>query len=85
MDFALARFGNRIARVSLRFSDASGSEGSGDKRCQIVVGMRPRSLRVDHTDSDLLVALDHAANRAARSVARAVQRESWWEETGGRQ
>jgi ribosome-associated translation inhibitor RaiA len=83
LDFALARFGDRIARVSLRFSEASRYDGSGEKRCQIVVGMRPRSLRVDHADSDLLVALDYAAHRVARSVARAVERESW-EEAGWR-
>lgn len=80
LHFALARFGKRIGRVTLRFSDANSLSGGVEKRCQIDVGMRPTSVRVEHTDIDLLVALEHAAHRAARSVARALDGEHWWEE-----
>ena len=38
-------------------------------------------MRVEHTDADLFVALDRAADRASRSVARALEREREWEET----
>src|SRR5713101_7964065 len=55
--------------------------GDVDKRCQIDVGLRPRSVRVEHTDADLFVALDCAADRASRSVARALEREREWEES----
>src|SRR5258708_25307421 len=74
LGFALARFGERIDRVLLRFSDSNGDRGDVDKRCQIDVGLRPRSVRVEHTDADLFIALDRAADRASRSVARALER-----------
>jgi len=80
LGFALGRFGERIGRVLLRFSDTDGHRGGADKRCQIDVGLRPRSVRVEHTDADIIVALYHAADRASRSVARAIERERWWEE-----
>jgi putative sigma-54 modulation protein len=78
LGFALGRFGERIGRVLLRFSDTNGDDV--DKRCQIVVGLRPRSVRVEHTDADLFLALDRAADRASRSVARALEREREWDE-----
>jgi len=81
LGFALGRFGQRIGRVLLRFSDMNGEGGYVDKRCQIDVGMRPRSVRVEHTDVDLFVALDRAADRASRSVGRALERERQWEES----
>lgn len=80
LGFALGRFGQQIGRVLLRFSDTNGQDGYVDKRCQIEVGMRPRSVRVEHTDADLFVALDRAADRASRTVARALERERQWEE-----
>lgn len=81
LGFALGRFGERIGRVLLRFSDTDGHRGDVDKRCQIEVDLRPKSVRVEHTDADLLVALDRAADRASRSVARALDRERAWEES----
>ncbi len=80
LGFALGRFGERIGQVLLQFSDTNDHRGGVDKRCQIDVGLRPRSVRVEHTDADLIVALDHAADRASRSVARALEREREWEE-----
>jgi len=78
--FALSRFGERIGRVLLRFSDTNGLGGDVDKRCQINVGLTPKSVEVEHIDADLFVALDRAADRASRAVARALDREREWEE-----
>ena len=75
LGLALGRFGERIGRVVLRFSDMIRERGRPHKRCQIDVGLQPRSVRVEETDADLLVALDRAAGRASRSVARALERE----------
>jgi ribosomal subunit interface protein len=81
--FELARFGHRIARVVVRFSDAQ-SGGSADKRCQIHVGLKSRSARVEDTDADPFVAVDRAALRLVRSVARVLERErEWLALTGG--
>jgi ribosomal subunit interface protein len=81
LGFALSRFGERIGQVLLRFSDTNGPRGDIDKRCQIDVGLKPKSVRVEHTDADLFLALDRAADRASRSVARALEREREWEES----
>jgi putative sigma-54 modulation protein len=78
LGFALARFGQRIARVIVRFSDADGEPGA-TMRCQIHVGLRSRSARVDYTDADLFTAVDCAVERVARSVARVLERERDWD------
>jgi ribosomal subunit interface protein len=78
LNFALARFGQRIARVIVRFSDGDGEVGQ-NLRCQIHVGLRSRSARVEDTDVDLFVAVDRAAERVSRSVARVLEREREWD------
>lgn len=70
---ALARFADRIGRVTVRFSHAGDGAGGGNKRCRIEVGLRPRRLDVEDIDVDLFVALNHATDRASRSVARALE------------
>ena len=80
LGLALGRFGERIGRVIVRFSDTDGNRSALDKRCQIDVGLRPRSVRVEDMDIDLFVAVDHATDRVSRSVARALEREHEWDE-----
>ena len=76
LGFAFGRFGERIARVIVRFSDTNGHRGGVDKRCQIDVDLRPAgSVRVEDTDADLSAAVDRAAERASRSLTRAIERE----------
>jgi ribosomal subunit interface protein len=66
---ALGRFGEEIGRVRLSFSTTE-----GDKRCRIDVELRPQSVRVEQSDRVLAVAIDRAADRASRSVARELRR-----------
>ena len=81
LGFALARFGARIGRVLVRFSDPNGHRGGVDKRCQIDVGLRPSGrVRGEDTDADLGVAVNRAADRVARAVARVLERERAWDE-----
>jgi ribosome-associated translation inhibitor RaiA len=54
-----------------------------DKRCQIYVGLHPRSVQVEDNDLDLFVAVDHATDRVSRSVARALERERELDEGSG--
>jgi putative sigma-54 modulation protein len=76
LGFTLSRFGERIGRVTIRFSDTNGRRGGGDKRCQIDVGLRPSgSARGEDTDTDLGVAVNRAADRVARAVARVLLRD----------
>jgi putative sigma-54 modulation protein len=81
LNFALARFGQRIARVIVRFSDGDAGDGETghNLRCQIHVGLRSRSARVEDTDNDLFVAVVRAAERVSRSVARVLERERDWD------
>ena len=74
LGLALARFADRIGRVTVRFSHADGDASGGNKRCRLEIGLRPRRLDVEDTDVDLFAALNHATDRASRSVARAFDR-----------
>jgi len=72
----LGRFGDRIGGVVVRFSAADGpADGVGQTRCEIQVSLRPRSVRVEGTDRDLLGLVEHLSTRASRTVARALERE----------
>ena len=73
LGLALARFADRIGRVIVRFSYADDDASGGHKRCQIEVGLRPLSLDAEDTDVDLFAAVNHATDRASRSVARALE------------
>ena len=74
LGLALARFADRIGRVIVRFSYADGDASGGHKRCQIEVGLRPRRLDVSRTPTSILfAAVNHATDRASRSVARALE------------
>jgi ribosome-associated translation inhibitor RaiA len=73
LGLALARFGDLVDTVAVRFTRTD--TGS---RCEIEVRLRPRSLRAEDTDADLIAALDRAGGRIARSVSRAVEREHAW-------
>ena len=75
---ALGRFGERIGRVIVRFSEIDGLRSSVDKRCQIEVGLRQRNVQVEDMNADLFTAVDHAADRVSRSVARALERQRDW-------
>jgi hypothetical protein len=72
---ALGRFGEQIDRVSVRFSAAEGIPGL--VRCQLEVTLDFEVLRVEDSDTNILLALEHAAARAARSVARVIERRYW--------
>lgn len=73
--FALGRFGERIAKVTVRFEDANGARGGVDKQCHIDVALRPSgNVVVEDIDADLRAVVDRAADRAARAVDRDFQR-----------
>jgi ribosomal subunit interface protein len=69
--FALSRFGEKIVSVLVRFSNVKNRQGTVEKRCQIDVGLR-RGVTGAGRDADVLVAVDRAADRAGRSVDRAL-------------
>ena len=74
--FALSRFAPRILWVRVRLADSNGPRRRGiDKRCRIEVrGDRSWTIVLEETGSDSYVAIDRAADRAGRAVARAIDR-----------
>ena len=76
LHFALGWADDRLRQVSVRLSDENGPRGGKDKRCrlQITFSGAP-SVVIDDTEVDLYVAIDRAADRAGRSVARRLERQ----------
>ena len=72
LDLALARFGERIDRVIVELSHRG---GDGFKCCEIEVRLKPQIVRVESSDTDVFLAMEHAAQRVARSVSRAIEIE----------
>jgi ribosomal subunit interface protein len=73
--FAVGRFGRRVQSVMLRMDDVNGPRGGADKRCQIVARLAPwGDVRVEELDGDLHGAIDRAADRLDRAVARGIER-----------
>ena len=72
--FALSRFGEKVGRVTVHCTDTCDQPSGGGKRCQIAVDLQ-RAVRVQETDPDLFTAISRAADRAERSVARALERD----------
>jgi ribosomal subunit interface protein len=74
--FALSRFDHRIRKVEVKVEDVSGPRRGKDKRCSVAVRIAPgRRVAIDDLDSDILVAVDRAADRIGRAVAREVERQ----------
>jgi ribosomal subunit interface protein len=73
--FALGRFGGRVEAVRVRVEDQNGPRGGVDKTCRLRARLRGAApVGVDEADVDLYVAVDRAASRLARGVARAIER-----------
>jgi ribosome-associated translation inhibitor RaiA len=72
LDIALVRFGERIDRVIVEISKR---EVGGLEFCEIELRLKPQILKVEVSDTSVLVAIKHAAQRLARSVSRAIETE----------
>lgn len=73
--FALGRFGTRVIAVTVVLEDLNGPRGGIDKQCRMTaVVASARHLRVEVRDTDMLTAIDCAADRLGRTVAREVDR-----------
>ena len=73
LQFALSWVGVRAVRVCL--FDVNGPRGGNDKRCRIQIPMRGApNVVVEDSESDLYLAIDRAADRTERTVARRLGR-----------
>lgn len=67
---------DHITRVIVRLSDINGPRGGDDKRCLIEVRLKAApAVVIEDTEADLYVAIDRAAERAGRSLARRLARQ----------
>jgi ribosome hibernation promoting factor len=74
--FALDRYLERVARVSVTLGDVNGPRGGRDKSCGVEVLVRDgRAVRARALDADAYAAIGGAVRRAARGLARALGRE----------
>ncbi|HEX3902157.1 MAG TPA: HPF/RaiA family ribosome-associated protein [Polyangia bacterium] len=72
---ALGRFGERIDKVSVRFTRTDVGRETSQKHCRIQLDLGPRPVSVEDADADPFAAADGATDRLSRSVARALDRE----------
>jgi ribosome-associated translation inhibitor RaiA len=69
--FTFSRVADRVRRVRVTLSDINGPRGGVDKRCLIEARLDGMpSVVIQDLQSDLYIAIDRAAGRAARSVMR---------------
>ncbi|WP_455222861.1 HPF/RaiA family ribosome-associated protein [Kaarinaea lacus] len=76
LGFALSTRHEHIQRILVRLSDINGPRGGHDKCCHIqVVLPQLADVIVEDTESNLYAAIDRAADRASRTVARKLARQ----------
>ncbi len=76
LQFALNWASHDVRKVVVRLSDINGPRGGNDKRCRIQIPLsRTPDIVIEDTESDLYVAIDRAADRAERSLARRLERQ----------
>ena len=76
LHFALARFGDRIRRISAFLEDINGPRGGEDQHCRIEVRMFPSgSIMAEATDTDVASAFGRAADRLARRIRDTLDRK----------
>ncbi|PKO72388.1 MAG: 30S ribosomal protein S30 [Betaproteobacteria bacterium HGW-Betaproteobacteria-14] len=80
--YALTRADEHVRWVALHLGDVNGPRGGRDKRCRVRVMLKGRpDVVIDDVETDLYAAIDRAANRAGRSVARCMSRQVNFTET----
>ena len=72
----LARFDERIMKVSLWLSDVNGRKGGSDKNCQVqIVIPGAADVVVEETQANLYAAINRAIERAGLAVVRKLDRQ----------
>jgi putative sigma-54 modulation protein len=75
IDTALRRFANRINRVTVWLIDINGPRGGIDKQCRIAVQLsKGKTIRMGHTNTNLVAAIYFAVDRAAHAISRELKR-----------
>ncbi len=73
--FTLGRFAARIRRVAVSVSDINGARGGTDKQCRLRISLIPNGeVLVEDVDLSVEAVVANAVERAARAVARWLER-----------
>lgn len=73
--YTLAHGDAVITRIIVRLSDINGPRGGDDKRCLVEVRLKAASaVVIEDVEADLYLAIDRAAERAGRTLARKLAR-----------
>lgn len=76
LGYALSTRYEHIERILVRLSDINGPRGGNDKCCHIqVILPQLADVVVEDTESNLYAAIDRAADRVSRTVARRLTRQ----------
>lgn len=76
LNFALSTRYEQIQRIQVRLSDINGPRGGKDKCCHIQVALpQLADVIIEDTESNLYVAIDRAAERTSRTVARRLGKQ----------
>lgn len=75
LEFALGRFEMHLGNIQATFCDLNGPRGGCDLQCRLQVSMRVgRELLVSEVGETVEASITAAADRAARTIARRLQR-----------
>jgi len=72
--FALSRFTHQIRTITVRLQDINGPKGGNDKKCQIVIRLKSKTLILEGLEDNFFTAVDLTAARAQRGVSREIDR-----------
>lgn len=73
--YAFAHGDDSVTRLSVYLSDINGPRGGDDKRCLIQARLKQApAVVIEDVEADLYVAIDRAAERAGRALARRLER-----------
>ena len=76
LQFALGRFAGRIRRVQVILSNITGPRGGMDKQCRLHITLISKEeILVEDVDATVEAVTANAVERAARSVARWLERQ----------
>ena len=75
LSFVFSSTRRSVRRISVRLSDENGPRGGDDMRCRMQVSLAAASsVVIEDTETNLYVAIDRAADRIGRVVARRIER-----------
>ena len=82
LSFALDRFADRIGTVRLRLADINGFRGGVDKSCLLDISLARKSpITIESRSCTVRGAIDAAAGKVARVLARRLNRKHQFRQT----